>query len=265
MKIFTKESLKEELCNIRDRGWIENNSRKSNNDGRIGNMLEDLLGINENNLPLPNTGEWELKTQRENTTSLITLFHMEPSPTALKIVPSVLLPKYGWTHAHAGKKYSSEEKSFRQTITCDKYTDRGFTVNVNQQLKRVEIKFDHKKIDLLKHVKWKNTVKERIGLENNIHPIPYWGFDDLFHKAGSKLHKTFYVTVKVKREKQTEYFHYTEFLILQDFSLKSWLDAISSGLILVEFDARTGHNHGTKFRLRQNAYPSLFKSIERVV
>ena len=112
--IYTKESLIKKLQDIRAMGWIEN-SRHSNHGG-IGNTIEDLLGIEENNLPIPNAAEWELKYQRVNTSSLITLFHMEPSPTALKFIPSILLPKYGWTHREARKKYPANEESFRQTI-----------------------------------------------------------------------------------------------------------------------------------------------------
>ena len=59
----------------------------------VGNTLEDLLGIVENNLPLPNAAEWELKCQRAKTSSLTTLLHSEPSPRAMKLVPSLLLPK----------------------------------------------------------------------------------------------------------------------------------------------------------------------------
>ena len=67
------------------------------------------LGIEENNLPIPNAAEWELKCQRLGTTSLTTLFHIEPSPTAMKLVPSCLLPLYGWKHTEAGKKYPETE------------------------------------------------------------------------------------------------------------------------------------------------------------
>lgn len=81
MKIYTKESLINELRDIRQRGWIL--SGRHGNDGAVGNTLEDLLGIEENNLPIPNAAEWELKAQRKNTNSLTTLFHMEPSPRAL--------------------------------------------------------------------------------------------------------------------------------------------------------------------------------------
>lgn len=94
LKIYTKESLIKELKIIRDMGWIIN--ARPGNSGGIGNTLEDLLGIEENNLPIPNAAEWELKCQRANTTSLMTLFHMEPSPRALRFVPRVFLPLYGW-------------------------------------------------------------------------------------------------------------------------------------------------------------------------
>ena len=46
-------------------GWILN--RRPGNAGGVGNTLEDLLGIRENNLPIPNADEWELKAQRRGT------------------------------------------------------------------------------------------------------------------------------------------------------------------------------------------------------
>ena len=92
MEIFTKDQLILELRKIKEMGWIKNT--RPGNVGGIGNTLEDLLGIKENNLPFPNAAEWELKTQRANTSSLTTLFHMEPSPRALKFVPRIFLLKY---------------------------------------------------------------------------------------------------------------------------------------------------------------------------
>lgn len=68
MKIFTKLSLIKELKKLRDQGFVENG--RFGNHGGIGNTLEDFLGITENNLPMPNAAEWELKTQRLGTTSL---------------------------------------------------------------------------------------------------------------------------------------------------------------------------------------------------
>src|SRR4030043_2166455 len=92
--IYTKPVLIAKLKKISAMGFIPN-ARKGNQGG-IGNTLEDLLHIKENNLPIPNAAEWELKAQRLNCSSLTTLFHTEPSPRAIRFVPQVLLPKYGW-------------------------------------------------------------------------------------------------------------------------------------------------------------------------
>jgi hypothetical protein len=135
MKTYTKESLIVALQAIKHRGWIPN--ARPGNVGGIGNTLEDLLGIEENNLPIPNAAEWELKSQRADTSALTTLFHMEPSPRALKFVPNIFLPKYGWKHKLAGIQYPNSEMSFRQTIHGMERSDRGFMVRV---LKKEEIR-----------------------------------------------------------------------------------------------------------------------------
>ncbi len=147
MEPFTKESLIARLKQIREQGWIPSRSTKARNDGAVGNTLEDLLGITENNLPLPNAAEWEIKAQRKGSTSLTTLCHLEPSPQALRIVSSILLPFYGWAHKQAGDKYPPNERSFRQTIHANSYSDRGFIVQVAHEAKRRAVSFDATKVD----------------------------------------------------------------------------------------------------------------------
>lgn len=111
--------------------------------------------------------------------------HVEPSPRACKFVPSVLLPLYGWKHQEAGTKYPSNEMSFRQTISGASRSDRGFTVIIDSNEQKVKISFDANAVSQ-KHADWLKSVKRRIGLEE-LNPQPYWGFSDLFHKAGTKL------------------------------------------------------------------------------
>lgn len=263
MKIFTKDTLIAELRRIRDMGWIET-SRKGN-DGGVGNTLEDLLGIEENNLPLPNAGEWEIKGQRANTTSLITLFHMEPSPRACKFVSQILLPNYGWAHQKAGTQYPRNERSFRQTITAGQRTNRGFMIVVNRDRNRIEVSFDGHAVDTSNHREWLDDIVQKVGLKE-LDPIPYWGFDDLFCKAGTKLMKAFYAIAEHTRDRQknVELFRYSRFFMLEGFSREKFIDAIASRSVLIDFDARTGHNHGTKFRLRQGAYTSLYNSVQEI-
>lgn len=255
MKTFTKEELIIALREIRDLGFVP--CRRAGNHGGIGNTLEDLLGIEENNLPIPNASEWELKTQRLRTTSLTTLFHLEPSPQAMRLVSNQLLPLYGWKHEQAGIKYGADEKSFRQTIHGNGRSDRGFKVVVDEQQRKVLISFDSKFVSP-RHNEWLTDVQRKVGLAE-LNPQPYWGFDDLFHKAGTKLLNCFYVQAQVKNISGQECYHYSKITMLRKFSLDNFLEGIKEGFILVDFDARTGHNHGTKFRLRQNFFPRLYE------
>ena len=259
--IYTKPALIAKLKEISAMGFIHN-ARKGNHGG-IGNTLEDLLGIKENNLPIPNAAEWELKAQRLNSTSLTTLFHIEPSPRAVGFVPQILLPLYGWKHGEAGKKYGLGEMSFRQTIHGNSCSDRGFKVVIDRKERKVLISFDSKCIDK-RHKIWLKFVKKQASL-NELNPQPYWGFDDLEHKAGTKLLNTFYVQAEVETRRKKEFYHYTKVMMLQKFSFDGFLKALEEGKILVDFDARTGHNHGTKFRMRQDSLPMLYEKTTVII
>jgi len=261
MNIYTKEELIKRFKEIANSGWIPNG--RHGNVGGIGNTLEDLLGIQENNLPIPNANEWELKAQRLDTSSLTTLFHIEPSPRALKFVPQILLLNFGWKHDEAGKKYPENEKSFRQTIHGQTTSDRGFKVVINRTERKVLISFDYTKVDN-RHKDWLNAVKQNIGL-GELNPQPYWGFDDLKHKAGTKLLNCFYVQAEVKKDNGKEFYKYSKVQMLQKFKFEGFLQAIENSDILVDFDARTGHNHGTKFRMRQNCLPQLYENVTEII
>ncbi len=260
MKIYTKASLIHELKHIRKRGWIPN--ARPGNSGGIGNTLEDLLEIPENNLPIPNANEWELKTQRLGSNALVTLFHMEPSPRALKFVPNILLPVYGWSHANAGNAYPQNERSFRQTINAQTYSDRGFTIKIDEQKQHIYLHFDPGKVDA-RHSQWLQNVLQRGG-QIALDPAPYWGFQDLEHKAGAKLHNCFFVQAQSKRKGKTVYFKYEKISILEGFDIKGLLNGLREGFVYVDFDARTGHNHGTKFRVRASRIPALYAKVTEI-
>jgi hypothetical protein len=60
MKLYTKEELIKTIQEIIKVGWYKSVKKTidKRNDGAVGNTLESLLGIKENNLPLPNAREW---------------------------------------------------------------------------------------------------------------------------------------------------------------------------------------------------------------
>ena len=175
----------------------------------------------------------------------------------------MLLPKYGWAHQEDGKKYPKGEMSYRQTIHGQSRSDRGFMVVINHKERKILISFDARSGDI-RHKKWLESVKKRVGL-GELNPQPYWGFDDLEHKVGTKLLNAFYVQAEVKIEHKKEQYHYTKVMMLQKFSFKGFLKALKEGKILVDFDARTGHNHGTKFRLRQDYLPMLYEKVTEII
>ena len=253
---LSKEQFIALLKEVRQRGWVRSHRRRSNV-GAVGNTLEDLLGIPENNVPFANAGRWELKTRRRDSSSLITLFHLEPKPRNARMVTRVLLPLYGWPHAHI-----ANEMSFRSTTSGNAYTDRGFTVSVDREEHKVWFVFDSSRV-ALSHAGWLTSVRERVGL-GPICPRPYWDFDDLEKKCAAKLANTVYVIADRKVEEKTEYFRYNEAWMLESFSFEGFLQCLEDGSLLVDFDARTGHNHGTKFRLRQDAWPKLYAKRTRV-
>jgi hypothetical protein len=268
MKLYTKEQLINAIKNIFNQGWHKSVKKTVNtrNDGAVGNTLEKLLGMDENNLPIPNAQEWELKGQRLHTGSLITLKHIEPSPTAAKIVSNILLPLYGWKHKQAGKRYPKSEMSFRSTTGAKDFTNRGFQIVVDRTQKKLHFIFDSTKADISNPeiFRWLQSVNERVGL-GPINPEPYWGFDDLKYAIGSKIMNCFYVVAESKVENGHEYFKYTDLFILSGFSFEKFVDCIEEGAVLIDFDARTGHNHGTKFRIRQGHWSHLYANVKKEI
>ena len=268
MKLCTKDELIKQIQDVCDAGWHSSVKKTidTRNDGAVGNTLEQLLGIEENNLPIPNAREWELKGQRKHSTSPITLKHIDPSPRAAKIVTKVLLPLYGWPHAKAGVKYSKQEMSFRSTTSATAFTNRGFRIVVDRSAMKVRFVFDSSKADRTDSdiLVWLSSVDTRIGL-GPINPEPYWGFDDLKYAIGTKIRNCFYVIADTKVESKHEYFSYESLYILAGFSFDKFMKCIEDGHVLIDFDARTGHNHGTKFRLRQGHWLDLYTSVQKVI
>ncbi len=252
--------LKIRLGEIKSMGWVKN--RRPGNVGGVGNTLEDLLNVEENNLRLPDFGTWELKSQRSRTDALLTLFHSEPEPRAAGVVARVLLPWYGWPHKQAGGRYPAGGRSFRQTINTLAYSDRGFTVDVDYDMQRVFVSFDWTMVDG-RHAHWLEGVKAAAGT-GSIEPQPYWDFECIDETLGTKLRNLMYVRADTKRENGAEYFKYNELEAYVDPTLENFLNLLERGEIFVDFDARTGHNHGTKFRIKQGAKTHLYERHIRV-
>ena len=255
-QLLTKEQMIDRLDAIAKKGWIR--SLRPLNSGGIGNTIDSLLGLEENNLPIADTAQWEMKSHRSNSASLLTLFHMEPEPKKERIVPKLLLPKYGWPD-----QTRPGEFSFRQTLRATEPTDRGFGLTVDDEGEEVNVYFNAELADA-RHQAWLQTVQERIGL-GPLNPAPFWQMQSLFLKASTKMLNTFYVETHTRRQEKDEFFAVARVQVLQGFSIDRFIVALRQGNAFIDFDARTKHNHGTKFRLRQNIVPSLYQYADTAI
>jgi hypothetical protein len=87
----------------------------------------------------------------------------------------------------------------------------------------------------------------------------------LRYQIGPKIKNCFYVVADSKVDNKREYFLYKNLSILSGFSFEKFISCVEEGAILIDFDARTGHNHGTKFRIRQGHWTDLYSNVERAI
>ncbi len=256
--IFSIDELAKKLRQIRDMGWVPN--RRPGNQGGAGNTLEDLLGIKENNFQAPDYGPYELKTHTKGG-SYLTLFHQEPANNGYV---KNLLPLYGWKHK------TLDEWRISITVSGKIFTGRGFRVVVDRINRQVRVDFDIDK------VKPRADYKEWLGRVRNIKPGrtamsslwdatavqeavsevtsawegPVWPFDLLERILYNKIYNLVVVRAdKRKSASGVDEYRYTSANIYERTSLDSFLDYIERGYIYIDFDARTRHNHGVKYRL----------------
>lgn len=243
--------LQKALKKVIDLNWVK--TTRNGNQGAVGNTLEDLIGVRENNIPKSDFHQWELKAQQSDLSTLVTLFHKAPQTSNNKsFVTTTLLPNFGWPHKEAGKKYPADEKRISLTININS-TYRGFFVRVDRTSKKIFIDFNPEVIS--------NEVSEWIPNRQDIkkeYEEPFWTFDQIQEVLNKKLKNTLYIKAKTKTENHSKYFKYESFQVLMNPSLDNFIQALEAGKIYVDFDSRTHHDHGPKFRIARGAMMGLY-------
>jgi hypothetical protein len=238
------------------------------NDGNQGNTLEGLLGVSENNLQLPDLGSIELKTSKNESGSMLTLFHKEPNPAAS--VPKIIRA-IGWKHQKAGIKYGADEMRFSSTTYGHKHTSRGMIIRLTNT--RVEFVYDPSHVkrsaaDLSKQYlnlgAWSDNIETRGTHYSTILPV-YWDRTEFEAICKRKLDHTLMVYCDVKLINGEQHFKYTDAYVYSDFNPSKLNSAFSSGDVVLDFDARTNKNHGVKFRIKKARISALFDKFQKVL
>lgn len=153
----------------------------------IGKTLEDILGIEENNVDISNTTFAEIKSARKGTKSMLTLFTKAPSPAEAN---SSLLNRYGYITPK-----SKGEKVIHTTAWATKYNTlrgkTGFKVFVFSD-----------KVSLV------SASGEELG---------YWDEATLRGAFEKKLHHVLYIRADRMGRGKTEQFWFNEARLLSQF------------------------------------------------
>ncbi len=235
--MITYPELIKKLKEIKEMGYIK--THRTGTTG-IGKTLEDLLGIEENNIPGPNAEMIELKSARKNVKSMLTLFTKSPLPRKAN---SILLQRYGYKSLKGSGK-----KELHTTVNALGYN----------KLKG-------------KYVFKINAEEDRICLVNPQSEIlGYWDKETLKKYFERKLPKLLYVKAETKDCGSDEKFWFNEAWLLSGFDFNNFISLLRKGIILV--DIRIGqypngrsHDHGTGFRVFPDQLDLCFQHREKII
>lgn len=241
--IETLNDFIREFEKIKDMGWIR--THRAGPTG-IGKTLEDLLGITENNLDEPDFGEYELKSCRIDSNSMLTMFTRSPQPSRSN---TYLRMKYGYSSG----AYDNDEKVLHSTLSADRFTPIADTGH------RLKIWCDVDGIYILSE-----DGREKV----------YWSREAL-KKCFERKYKNKFVYAKAlsRGVGAAEEFKFIEAYEVSGFDYEAFIDLLENGKIYV--DLRIGqyhdgknkgktHDHGTAFRIKESDQPMLFKTKIRI-
>lgn len=242
--IYTLDDFIREYKKICEMGWIK--THRSGPTG-IGKTLEDLLGIEENNIDGPDFGEYELKSCRSDSKSMLTLFTRAPQPAKANTYLRL-------TYGYASGAYDNDEKVLHATLSANRFTSISNTGH--------ELKINCKDDGIY--------IESESGIENI-----YWSRDALKSCFEKKYRGKFvYAKALSRTVNDSEEFKFYEAYEVSGFDYDSFINLLESGNIYV--DLRIGqyhsgpnkgktHDHGTGFRIKESDQPQLFKIKNKIV
>lgn len=240
----TYEDFFSRLQEVKKRGWIR--THRTGPTG-IGKTLEDLLGIQENNVPGPDGEAVELKSGRKGSTaagSMLTLFTKSPDSYGAN---SVLLERLGYKVTP-----DSPTKELHTTLNGVDYN----TLRGRPGLK-IAVRND------------------RVEVVSREETYCYWSQSVLQQTFETKLPRLLYVKADFRGSGDGEQFWFNEAELLQDFTFDNFVQQLQQGNILVDIrigqwppghpQAGRPHDHGTAFRVYPDNLSLCFSRRKRML
>jgi len=221
------DEFKNKFKDIREHGFYKSMRRGPTG---VGHTLEQCLGLTENNVCVPDLGDVELKSHRDNVTSLITLFTFNRKAWVME--PLLAIRTYGTLdqNGRLGLYFTMSQQP----------NSSGLFLTVTDEVVSVQ------------HISGKTIVR--------------WFNEDLSKQFQAKMPALLLVTARTELRGDTEYFHYYRARLLTGTSPTLIADQIRRGNILIDLrlhDAITyARNHGTGFRAKEGSLDQLFAKVE---
>lgn len=226
---MTLAEFRKKFREVRKLGWVASHRRGPTG---IGQTLERLLELEENNLALPDMQCAELKAHRVGSQSLITLFTFNRK--AWKMPPWDAIRKHG-TPDKDGRLglYFTMSKTPNSTGLFLHLTDEAISV---------------------RHIS---------GVT-----IAEWMLDTLAQRFAEKMPALILVSAFSELRGDIEWFKFDRARLLTGTSVAQIRSEIEAGNVLVDLrlhdKGKSARNHGTGFRVREDKLPSLFTKIEEL-
>ena len=239
------EEFKKEFKNLKEMGFID--SRRFHDTG-IGKTAEDLLGILENNEGTADyKGLIELKSARELSEAMLTLFTKSPDP---KGVNTIVRKTFGYFDAEF-----KDMKILHVTFTADKFSNSkkgkfGFKLDINNNNRKIFVK--------IKNIKNGN-------IDSSV--SAFYPFDNLKSIIEHKCKYIIFISAERKKQDGKELFKFNKAILLSGLTFNKFLNFLESGIIKYDFRLgvyRTGkkigktHDHGSGFRINKNDLDKVF-------
>ena len=230
--LSTQDLFVEAIKELRNRGFVPSLRRGPTG---VGNTLEEILGIEENCIDMPDIGNVELKAERISSTSMLTLKTKSPE---IRGANNRFTNEYGYKTPDS-VLLNPNLNILHSTVTMSNFN----TLNGQPFLKLTLI--DNRLY--LEHAK------------NGIIDYMYWEESSLARAIKRKYpyKKLYYVPAENKYIDGKEYFHYTTAYYLEGFDVNKLMNCLKTGDIKI--DLRIGiytsgkkkgqrHDHGTGIR-----------------
>ena len=226
-KRLTLSEFKKAFAKIKKQGWIQT---KRKGPTGIGQTLEQLLGLTENNIALPDLGRVELKAHRIGSSSMITLFTFNRKAWKMKPLDAV-------------RKYGTPDENNRLGL----YFTMSRTPN---------------SMGLFLHIESNAISVRHISGET----IAEWQLEALAERFMQKIPGLVLVSAFSEMRGDVEWFKFERAQLLTETTPEIIRNQISTGNILVDLrlhdKGTSARNHGTGFRAYEDKLLLLFKNIK---